>query len=313
MANTPKDWSSSGQPPVNTTGNEPAESKGQKQARKEAFRNQEEARESEAKWFVPEPREEASTDLPETPTQPYSNTNLQQGEGHPSALAAGGASDTGDKSRNIETSRNADRLEPGQEANRGIGADPDLIQNRHAEARDVTHLGSAPYQGTGEGKTPGAGLEPGEGTGTQAGFGGQPRQTQHAGAHEGERLRESEAERDASRQPGATSGMAPADQLGTRDQGHPGRTAKGERPRGTQDLPLPQGSRETGKDAAEAGGYGAGGKGTRQSAESPEDMRDRQAREAGADTRGFEKQKASEGPNAKQTLKRGAGDDTSRH
>lgn len=309
MANTPKDWSSGGQPPVNTTGNEPAESKGQKQARKEAFRNREEAEQSEAKWFNPEPREEASTALPETPTEPYTNIDLQQGEGHPSALDAGGISDTGDKSRNVETDQHADRLEPGQEANRGIGADPNLIQNRHAESRGVTHLGSAPYQGTGEGKTEGAGLEAGEGTGPI----GQPRQTQHAGTHEGERLRESEAERDASRQPGASSGMATGDQLGTRDQGHPGRTAKGERPRGTQDQPLPQGSRETGQDAQQAGGYGGGNTGTPRSGESPEDMRDRQAREAGVDPRGMEKQGKNEGPNAKQTQKRGAGDDTPRH
>jgi len=305
MANTPKDWSSSGQPPVNTTGNEPAESKGQKQARKADFRNKAEADKSEAKWFNPEPREEASTALPETPGQPYSNTNLQQGEGHPGALEAGGASDTGDKSRNVETSRNADRLEPGQEANRGLGADPNLTQNRRAESRDVTHLGSAPYQGTGEGRTEGAGLEAGEGTGPI----GQPRQTQHAGTHDFER----ERERDASREPAAASGMAPAEQLGTRDQGHPGRTAKGERPRGTQDQPLPQGSRETGQDAQQAGGYGAGNTGTPKSAESPDDMRDRQAREAGVDPRGMEKQGKNEGPNAKQTQKRGAGDDTPRH
>jgi len=311
MANTPKDWSSSGQPPVNTTGNEPAESKGQKQARKEAFRNKAEAEQSEAKWFNPEPREEASTQLPETPTEPYSNTRLQLGEGHPSALDAGGASDTGDKSRNAETSRNADRLEPGQEANRGLGADPNLTQNRRAESRNVTHLGSAPYQGTGEGKTPGAGLEAGEGTGTEGGFGGQPRQTQHAGTHENERERD--LEREASREPGASSGMATGDQLGTREHGHPGRTNKGERPRGTQDLPLPEGSLQAAQDAQQAGGYGAGSKGTPQSAETPEDMRDRQAREAGVDTRGMEKQGKNEGPNAKQTQKRGAGDDTPRH
>ncbi|HEY4548185.1 MAG TPA: hypothetical protein VIG90_17400, partial [Pedomonas sp.] len=114
-------------------------------------------------------------------------------------------------------------------------------------------------------------------------------------------------------EPAAASGMAPAEQLGTRDQGHPGRTAKGERPRGTQDQPLPQGSRETGQDAQQAGGYGAGNTGTPKSAESPDDMRDRQAREAGVDPRGMEKQGKNEGPNAKQTQKRGAGDDTPRH
>lgn len=300
MANTPKDWSSSGQPPVNTTGNEPpearGESKGQKQARKADFRNKAEADKSEAKWFNPEPREEASTQLPETPTAPYSNTNLQQGEGHPGALEAGGASDTGDKSRNMETSLRADRLEPGQEANRGLGADPGLAQNRRAASRDVTHLGSAPYQGTGEGRTEGAGLEGDEGTGPV----GQPRHTQHAGTHEGERTRET------------GHGMG-SEQLANRDEGQPGRTAKGERPRGTQDQPLPQGGPETGQDAQQAGGYGAGGKGTPQSAETPADMRDRQAREAGVDPRGMEKQGLNEGPNAKQTLKRGAGDDTPRH
>lgn len=256
MANTPKDRSDE---------QNAADRKGQKQTRKAAFRNKAEAEKSEAKWFNPEPREEASTQLPETPTKPYSNTRLQQGEGHPSALDAGGASDTGDKSRNFETSRFADRLEPGQEANRGLGADPNLTQNRRATSRDVTHLGSAPYQGTGPasgGKTPGAGLEAGEGTPAS----------------------ERDLEREASHQPGASSGMAPGDQLGTREHGHPGRAAKGERPSSTP-----------------------------QSAESPQDMRNRQAREAGADTRGMEKQGTNEGPNAKQTQKRGAGDDTPRH
>lgn len=252
MANTPKDETR----------------KGEKQTRKAAFRNKAEADKSEAKWFNPEPREEASTALPETPTKPYGNTRLQQGEGHPSALDAGGASDTGDKSRNFETSRFADRLEPGQEANRGLGADPNLTQNRRAESAGVTHLGSAPYQGTGPasgGKTPGAGME----------------------AEQNTPASEQDLEREASRQPGASSGMAPGDQLGTREHGHPGRAASASP--GTETTATPR------------------------AAESPEGMRDRQARDAGADPRGMEKQNTNEGPNAKQTQKRGAGDDTPRH
>lgn len=244
MANTPED----------------DKTRGRKQARKADFRNKAEASRSEAKWFNPEPREEASTALPETPRQPNAASALRPDKSRPGALAAGGMSDTGDKSRNFETSRHAAPLEPEQAANRGLSADTELTQNRHAESRDVTHLGSAPYQGTGPvtggGKTPGAGLEAGGST------------------PESER----DLEREASHQPGATSGMAPADQLGMRERGHPGRHA-----------------------SASPG------------TETPQDMRDRQAREAGVDTRGMEKQGKTEGTNAKQTQKRGAGDDTPRH
>ena len=254
MANTPKD----------------DKTRGQKQATKADFRNKAEAEQSEAKWFNPEPREEASTRPPETPNAPYSNTRLQQGEGHPGALEAGGASDTGDKSRNFETSRNADRLEPGQEGNSGIGADPNLLQNRRAKSAGVTNLGSAPWQGTGEEKTKGAGEE----------------------AAPADFSREREHQRDASRQTGATSGMTPAENLGTREQGHPGRRTPHDQP-GTETTAQPR--------AAES------------PPESPQDMRDRQTRDAGADPRGMERQGKTEGPNAKQTQKRGVGDDTPRH
>lgn len=266
MANTPKDEST----------------KGRKQSRKAAFRNKAAAERSEAKWFNPEPREEASTALPTTPTPPYGNTRLQQGEGHPGALAAGAASDTGDKSRNVETSRHADRLEPEPLRNRGLGADSGLTQNRRAGSSGVTHLGSAPYQGTGEAPRPGAGSE--------AGAGGGP-----AGSP-GQRARE--VERDASLDAAASSGIAPAEALGVRSQGHPGRAArKGAASALQEELPLPQ------PPTQEAGSPGG----------APGDMRDRQARAAGVDTRGLGKQKTSEGPNAPQTLKRGAGDDTPRN
>lgn len=253
MANTPED----------------DKTRGRKQARKADFRNKAEASRSEAKWFNPEPREEASTALPETPRQPNAASALRPDKSRPGALAAGGMSDSGDKSRNFETSRHAAPLEPEQAANRGLSADTELTQNRHAESRDVTNLGTAPYQGTGptgEGRTPGAGLEAGQGTPSS----------------------ERDLEREASHEPGAASGMAPADQLGTREAGHPGRRTPHDQP-------------------------GPGTTATPRAAESPEDMRDRQTRKAGVDPRGMEKQGKNEGPNAKQTQKRGVGDDTPRH
>lgn len=292
MANTPGEHNN--EDPLANRG----EDKGDKVARKEEFRQQAREQKSEAKWFTPEPREEASTDIPTEPSKPYAGAEMKQGEGSAAALDAGGSSQKGDKARSVETDRFADRLEAGQEGNSGLGADPSLLQNRDADSRDVTHLGSAPYQGTGEGRSEGAGAEPGE---PESGPVGQPRHTQHAGTHEDERVRET------------GHGMG-SEQLADRDQGQPGRTAKGERPRGTQDQPLPQGSAETGRDAQQAGNYGMGEEtGIRQSAESTEDRRERQAREAGADTRGMEQQGKNEGPNAKQTLRDGAGDDTPRH
>lgn len=249
MANTPKET------------NDSSSTKGQKQAKKAAFRNKAEADKSEAKWFNPEPREEASTALPETPA----NARIQEDRNRPGALAAGGGSDTGDKSRNFETRRHASQPDTAQPLNRGLSADPGLTQNRRAESSGVTHLGSAPYQGTGEQKLKGAGEE----------------------AASADFSREREHQRDASLQTGATSGMTPAENLGTRESGHPGRRLSGQPATETPNPP--------------------------RSADFPEDMRDRQTRTAGADPRGMEKQGKNEGPNAKQTLKRGAGDDTPRH
>lgn len=173
---------------------ETPETKGQRHAKKAAYRQKAKAAKSEAKWYNAEPREQASPALPEMP-DPLTPAELQPDKRYPAALAAGALSDTGDKSRNFETSRHAGQREPEHEANRGLSADAELVQNRHADSQSTTNLGASPYQHTGDEDKP---APPDD-------------------------ILEREIEHDASLDPAAASGMAPADELGLSGRDHPGR------------------------------------------------------------------------------------------